>query len=318
MRGETYTTPGPVALELRLPAGRLELETADTDQTRVELEPLRDDEESRTAVEAALIELRERAAGGQKVSVVVDEDSGRGLGIRLSRGSEKVLVVDAGKVRVGRHLRFGLSRHVEVLARVRCPHGTSLEAEVESADVEARGRFGSVSVSTGSGDVEIGEIEGDAAVNSASGDIELGRIAGTVRVNAASGDVAIGRAEGGGEISCASGDAVVDAAGASLAVKTASGDVVVRDAASSLAVKTASGDQRVDKVAEGEVTLESASGSIHVAVRRGTKLWVDVRSRTGETTSDLEVGDEPPAEGAPTLELRATSMSGDIHVGRAA
>ena len=317
MKGETYQTPGPVALELHVPAGRVELDTADTDQTRVELEPLRDDEESRAAVESARIELRERAARGQKVTVAVADELRRGLGIHLSRGAEKVLVVDAGKV-PGRHFGFGLSRRAEVLVRVRCPHGTSVEVEAESADLEARGRFGSVSVSTGSGDVEVGEIEGEAEVNSASGDIELGRVGGAVRVNAASGDVVIGRADGGGEISCASGDAIVDAAEASLAVNTASGDVVVREAASSLAVKTASGDQRVDKVVEGEVTLQSVSGDIHVAVRRGTRLWMDARSRIGDTTSDLEVGDEPPGEGGPTLELRATSMSGDIHVGRAA
>ncbi|MDQ3875059.1 MAG: DUF4097 domain-containing protein [Actinomycetota bacterium] len=312
-----YETPGPIALEIRVPAGRVELETADTDQTRVELEPLHDDEESHAAAESARIELRERAAGGQKVTVAVAEESRRGLGIRLSRGAEKVLVVDAGKLG-GRHFGFGLSRGAEVLVRVRCPHGTSVEAEGESADLEARGRFGSVSVSTSSGDVEVGEVDGEAAVNSASGDIELDRVGGAIRVNAASGDVVVRRADGGGEISCASGDAIVDAAGGRLAVKTASGDVVVREAASSLAVKTASGDQRVDSVVEGEVTLESASGDIHVAVRRGTRLWVDARSRTGDTTSDLEVGDEPPAEGGPTLELRATSMSGDIHVGRAA
>jgi hypothetical protein len=70
-------------------------------------------------------------------------------------------------------------------------------------------------------------------------------------------------------------------------------------------------------VSSGEVSLQSASGDIQVGVRRGTKVWLDARSRSGDATSELDVGDEPPAEGAPVLELRASSMSGDIHVGRA-
>ena len=38
---------------------------------------------------------------------------------------------------------------------------------------------------------------------------------------------------------------------------------------------------------------------------------------SGETSSDLEVGDAPVGEDGPLVELKATSMSGDIHVRRA-
>ena len=137
-------------------------------------------------------------------------------------------------------------------------------------------------------------------------------------VNTASGDIGIGRIGGDGEISIASGDVVVNEIEGSLNVNSASGDVVVRDAAASVTIKTASGDQRLERVAQGEVSLQSASGDIQVKVREGTRVWIDARSRSGDTTSELDVGDEPPAEEGPTLELRANSMSGDIHIGRAA
>jgi hypothetical protein len=69
---------------------------------------------------------------------------------------------------------------------------------------------------------------------------------------------------------------------------------------------------------QGEVNLQSASGDIQVRVQKGTRVWIDARSRSGDASSDLEVGDAPLPEGGPSLELRANSMSGDIHIGRAA
>jgi len=46
---------------------------------------------------------------------------------------------------------------------------------------------------------------------------------------------------------------------------------------------------------------------------------MDAKSLSGDTTSDLPVGDaaEPQEEG-PLVELRLQTMSGDIHIARAA
>ena len=95
----------------------------------------------------------------------------------------------------------------------------------------------------------------------------------------------------------------------------------VGEAGASISVVTASGDQRVGSVAAGEVSLRSASGDIWVGVRRGSGVWVDASLISGDTTSELDVGTSPaPAtaeEEGPLVELRAQSMSGDIHVARA-
>ena len=213
------------------------------------------------------------------------------------RGAEgQELVVD---VRGSRGLGI-FSRGADVRLSVRCPGGAHLRAQGGSADVSAAGRYGSAEVKTGSGDVEVAEVEGDATVKCGSGDVSLEHVEGELSVQSASGDVEVGRIGGRG------------------AVRSASGDVLVRDAASGLTVQSASGDIRVEAISAGEVSLQSASGDVYVGVRRGCALWVDAKSMSGDTTSELEVGSAPAEAGeGPVVELRATTMSGDVHVARA-
>ena len=286
---ETFATPGPVHLDVRVPAGEIVLDAAETSETTVELQPLRDNDASREAIASAQIEMRERAAGGQDVRVIVEDRGG--------------------------FLWFG--RGAEVLVRVRAPQGTNVEIETASADVRASGRWGEASIRVASSDVEFDEIDGRAEVASASGDVTLRRVSGDAQVNTASGDVEIDDLGGGARINTASGDVVVRRAGGPLEVNSASGDVIVGDARAGVRVHSASGDQRVDSLSEGEVTLESASGDIRVRVRRESKLWVDATSRSGEVSSDFPIAESPPAaDDGPLVELRARSGSGDIHVAR--
>ena len=287
---QTFRTPGPLALSIKLPAGEIALTTVDGDETIVELQPARDNDASREAVERARVELRERAGGGHELVIAVDE--------RRSWG-------------------FSLGRGAEVALRVSAPHGSDVGIEASSADVQGRGRFGRASVSTASGDIELDQVGGDARISTASGDVRVREIAGEARINTASGDVEAGALAGATSVNTASGDVVVDRADSGLTVRTASGDVIVRRASSSLNVATASGDQRIDSVVEGDVRLQSASGDLRVGVRRGSKVWVDASSKSGEAASELELGDLPPDGDGPLLELRANTLSGDISVVRA-
>jgi hypothetical protein len=213
------------------------------------------------------------------------------------RGDAHELVVDIPGSR-GLNL---FSRGPEVRLVVHCPAGTELQAEGGSADVQAAGRYASVQIQTGSGDVRVAAVDGDAKLKSGSGDLALERVDGELSAQTGSGDVEIGRT------------------GRSAAVRSASGDVVVHDATLELTVQTASGDVRVEAVSVGEVSVQSASGDVYVGVRKGRTLWVDAKSMSGETTSDLAVGDAPEEqeEEGPLVELRIQTMSGDIHVARA-
>lgn len=286
MRSETFETPGEVRLDIRLGAGEVRLETAESRQTTVQLEPLRDNDASAAAVENARVEVRDH--GGRHEVVIDVRDRGRGI-----------------------------FRNAEVLVAVTCPEGASVESKTGSAEVVGRGRFGSVEVETGSGDVEFGEIAGDARVDAASGDVQLGTIGGGARVNTASGDVQLRSVGGAAKINSASGDVIIRDVGGELSVNSASGDVLVREARGGVSVSTASGDQQIGSVATGRVELKSASGDLKVGIAEGSTIWIDARSRSGEVRSELPVSELPPEGEGPTVELRANTMSGDITVARA-
>ena len=222
MRTETFATPEPVRLDIRIPAGDIEIETADTGETQVELEF-----RGRDAVE-----LEEEAridARGRDITV---EAADR----RLQDGDYRVRVVT--------------------------PHLADVRAELASADLRGRGRFGEVEVDVASGDVDFGEIAGETRINSASGDVDI-------------------------------------------------------DRAASARVNTASGDVRIRSVAEGDVKVHSASGDVDVGIAKGSRLWVDAQSLSGDTSSELELEGAPTEEEGPLVELRAQTMSGDISVRRA-
>lgn len=267
---ETFATPGHVVLDLRIPDGEIEIETADTAETTVELTGPDEDE----LLRIARIDTHERHGG-----------------------YEVVVEVEDRYTFFGGRLRFGRSE--ELRLDVRCPHGADVRVRTGSADTRGRGRFGDLTLESGSGDVSFDDIAGEASVKAASGDVALREVGGPATVNTASGDVAIERV------------------GGDTRVRSASGDVHVRDAGAGVSVNTASGDIQIDAVTEGAVTLQSASGDMHVGIRRGSRLWVDAKSMSGETSSELDVGDEPIDDEGPLVELRATSMSGDVRVARA-
>jgi hypothetical protein len=186
-----------------------------------------------------------------------------------------------------------------ITCRVRCPEGSSPDVRTKSADVQGRGRFTSVEVKTASGDVVFDDVDEGAVAKSASGDIRFERVGQGFSAQSASGDVHVGAIGEGGSIQTVSGDVFVGSVGASLTVNSVSGDV------------------RVDAVQEGNINLGAVSGDVVVGVRRGSRLWVDAQSVSGETESELELAGTPISDEGPLVELRAKTVSGDIRVIRA-
>jgi DUF4097 and DUF4098 domain-containing protein YvlB len=249
VRHESFSTPGPVSLDIRIPAGEVEIETDDAPETAVELEARGRDADERER--DAEISFRPRGDGYE-----VRVEAGRGGGLFRRNGEYRV--------------------------RIAAPHGATVRANLASTEISGRGRYQELDVKVASGDVEFEEISGEAAVNTASGDVQLERV-GTAKVNSASGDVQI-------EESAAGAD-----------------------------VNTASGDVQIRSVVSGEVRVNSASGDIDVGIAKGSRLWVDAQTLSGDTTSelDLESGETIETDEGPLVELKARSMSGDISVKRA-
>jgi DUF4097 and DUF4098 domain-containing protein YvlB len=190
-------------------------------------------------------------------------------------------------------------RNPNFAVRVRCPQGSRLAARTRSAHVEARGRLESADVKSASGDVELEQVERAASAQTASGDVDI-ELAGSVAVNTASGDVTVRHCTG------------------PLKANTVSGDLTVHSADGSVESHTVSGDLRLESVGTDTVTANSVSGDVLVRVRRGATVWLDVRSVSGDTESELDVGDGPPAETDHVMELRITTVSGDVRIERAA
>lgn len=271
---ERFTTPGPLTLRIRNTSGEIRLETAEGEETTVELEALRNDDVSQAAVEAARVELRERA-GGHELRVEIPE-----------RGSTS-------------KLGFLFSRSPEVLVRVTSPPGADLQVQTRSADLDARGRFGSAEIETTSGDIEIVELSGDLRLRDVSGDAHIGHIGRNAEIQTVSGDVTVEAGEG------------------AVTLQSVSGDLAVRAAGGPVTLNSVSGDQRAEGAGNGPVSAQSVSGDIRIGIRPGVRVWIDAASRSGDVTSELEVRDGQAADG-PVAELRLQSLSGDIAIVRSA
>jgi hypothetical protein len=207
----TFQTPGPLLLALRVPAGAIDIETAETADTEVELEPL--DRNAVQVIEDATVELRGRPGGGHELVVEIEER---------------------------RFLVFSTAPRVQV--RIRCPHGADLDVKTVSADVRCNGRLGDVSLKCVSADVTLPDIAGDARVKSVSGDIRLSEVGGALEVQTVSGDVTAFSAGGNVSITTVSGDLRVDEAGRSVTAKSVSGDQFVGAVKAGATCQSVSGD----------------------------------------------------------------------------
>lgn len=271
MRREVFHTPGLLTLDLRLPSGEVEVQSGPGEETVVELDATRDNEEIRGVVDSARIELRQRGDGHE-------------------------VLVDVERKRFG--FLFDMMRGGLVL-RVHAPEGAAVQISTSSADVDLRGRYGSLKAQLASGDLRADELDGRVDVKSASGDVELQTVGGQASIVTATGDVVVRSVHG------------------EATLRSASGDVVIDEAADSVTVQTASGDLRIGSVAAGRIALTSASGDQQVGVRSGSRVHLDVKTMSGDASSDLDVRDRPLEGSGPQVEIRATSMSGDIRIHRA-
>jgi len=280
MRSETFRTPGPVRLDLELPAGAIEIETAETDETHVELEALSNNEQVQEMVAGARIESNQRGDG---YHVSVEVRTRHGVWISFSRGPD---------------IRLGTP---EMRLRITCPKGTAIDARTKSADLRAQGDYGIVDFKTASGDIYV-DRSSDVYAKTASGDLHLDEVSGTLDVKTVSGDVHVGTVSRDATVQCVSGD------------------VHIRSNDGSVSGNTVSGDQKYDAVMRGRVELRAVSGDISLGIRRGSRVFIDANTVSGSTSSEFELSDAPsapPAQDAPLVEIFAKTVSGDVRLERA-
>jgi DUF4097 and DUF4098 domain-containing protein YvlB len=239
--------------------------------------------------------------GGGRIEVETADVTETTVEIEAIRGDIEDLKVEqhGREIVVEGRKRFGFKSDQEFDVRIRAPYGCEVDANIASAPFRAVGRLGKLEVNTASGDVQVEDVERDVKIHSASGDVQLGSVGGRADVNTASGDVQISAVGGGSTI------------------RSASGDVLIGDAAQQVKLQTASGDMVIGSIAEGSVDVKSASGDLRVGIKQGSRLHVDARSLSGDTTSEVELGGVEVATTGSLVEVKGTTMSGDIRIVRA-
>jgi DUF4097 and DUF4098 domain-containing protein YvlB len=186
-----------------------------------------------------------------------------------------------------------------ISCRIRCPHSSLLSVRSKAADVRVGGTIGGLNVSTASGDVEALIVESGVNVKSASGDIRIREIGGGLSAQTASGDIDLDIVRG------------------PVSVATASGDLTIGEAYDNVSANTVSGDQEHGAVMRGHVNATSVSGDVSIGVRRGSKVYLDCNTVSGDTSSELELTTDAPDGEGPLVEIRAKTVSGDIRITRA-
>ncbi|NYG59177.1 DUF4097 and DUF4098 domain-containing protein YvlB [Nocardioides daedukensis] len=220
---------------------------------------------------------------------------------------------DGGQISIIAQRRSGFlgRRDGHLHVSVALPTSSALATKTGSADQTATGIFGVVRAKSGSGEIRIDVAGGTTAIDTGSGDVTVAEARGDLRCKCGSGDVRIGLAQGMTAISTGSGDIEVARAEANLATKTGSGNIRVGRTGADLATSTASGDVAIDLFEAGGLVTRTASGDVRVGVPSGIPVWTDVSTVSGRVRSNLE-GAGQPKDGEPYLELRVTTVSGDI------
>ena len=199
MAEHAFHTPLPLTLEVAIPAGDVDVETVD----------------------------------GEESSIVVEGDERLVEDTRVSHDGDRLLVEFKG--RKGRP--FGLVLQIGnftwgqdgIRVRARIPHGAATRLSTASADLAVDGRVRSLDVKTTSGDLVVrGEVEDSATVKTVSGDVELDRVGADLSVTSVSGDVRAGTVGGSSDVRSVSGDIRLDSVREGRASFTSvSGDVDV-------------------------------------------------------------------------------------------
>jgi DUF4097 and DUF4098 domain-containing protein YvlB len=225
-----------------------------------------------------------------------DEESQRLVDDARVELRDRHLLVDVPQKRGFNFAFFGRSG---ITCRIRCPHDSAVSAKTKSADVQCVGTIGALNVSTASGEVTADRVSGSVNVKSASGDTVVREIGGAVNIQTASGEVELGTVHGPANVA------------------TASGDVTIEEAYGDVNANTVSGDQEHLAVMTGNVSAHSVSGDVTIGVRRGSRVWLDCNTVSGDTSSELDLTTDVPQGDGPLLELRAKTVSGDITIRRA-
>lgn len=243
MAEHTFHTPQPVELEIKIPAGAIEIETIEGTESTIEL-----------VGSDRLIEQTEVVQNGRTISV----EYKKRFGLRIEIGD---ISWGTGSLRV----------------RARVPHASDAVLSTAAADMELHGTFASLEVKSTAGDLAVdGDIDGNARIKTVSGDVRLRAVAGDLTVQSVSADVTATSVGGDVSAKSVSGDVRIESTRQGhVTVQSVSGDIEVGVApGTNLDVDAGS--------VSGDLTSEVALGNDAGAVGDGPMLVVRGKTVSGD------------------------------------
>jgi len=247
MLEHTFDTPLPVTLDVTIPSGDIDVESADGEQTYLTVD----------GDERMLENVEVRHDGGKVVVTVRDKGK---FGISL--GS---LVFGNGGLRV----------------QARVPHGAGVKVKTASADTQLSGTFTGLDVNSASGDVQMrGNVAEGVRIKTVSGDVQLERVDGDLSVQCVSGDIRVHSVAGSVDTKSVSGDIRIEALTAGdVRFSSVSGDIELGIAQGSLLdvdAGSTSGDLSSEVPLASEPVL-GESAAAPTVVLRGRTVSGDVK-----------------------------------------
>lgn len=290
LRGEEFTTDGPVTVDVAIGTGSIDVRLGG-DAVRVEL---RHDPSAEPpwaqGVSNTLSWLTEQFG----------DDVGAAWQAPSPQSAAKQTRIDMVGARLVVHAPQALpARHVPFAVTVHAPARSSVEVRSASARLAVTGEASTVDATTTAGEVDVGSATGQINVRTGGGSVSVGRAAAGARVRTGSGDVRLSMLAGSSSVATGSGSVRVASIDGELRARTGGGDITVTDAG------------------PGSVGLKSGAGNVRVAVRKGTLAEIELSSATGSVSSDLDVLDAKPDTDV-ALELRARTGTGNVTITSAA
>lgn len=248
MLERTFHTPLPLELEVGIPSGAIELETAE----------------------------------GEESNITVDGDERLLEEVEIRQDGERLIVAYRGKGKFGFSLSpLSLVFGSELRVRATVPHGGGVKVKTASADTRLDGHFGPLAVNSVSGDVRLrGQVSGSTNLKTVSGDADLDRVDGDVSAHTVSGDLRIGPVAGSTDLKTVSGDIRLQSVTAGdVRFTSVSGDIEIGIAQGS-ALDVDAGSTSGDLSSEVPLASEPVAGEADAAptvVLRGRTVSGDVK-----------------------------------------
>lgn len=276
-----YETSEPIALDVDLSVGHIDVIAEDRSDVAVELVPTNPGRAGdRSLAEASTVDL------------------------------------DGGRLRVVVPRRMNLfGRNDSVDLRVAVPTGSTADIRSAYGAVRLRGAFGTTAVDAKYGTVSI-ERTGDLDLAAPYGEVDVRDVGGRLDLEAGHARVRIGSVAGPARIRAAHGSVDIGVTRGPVEART-SGALTIETALTDVTARSAHGALRIGAATSGVVRLENGYAEVVVGVPDGTAAWLDASSAHGAVRNELTAG-AGPDEAERTVELHLSSAWSDVVVRRAA